>query len=162
MSAAEKAFAQQAEDYPAHAMAWMHHATWKGPVKIPLDHIDPDMKWMDGADPDHVQDFVAKLKAGKKLKPSILVAVPGGEKLHLIDGHHRYLAAAEMGEPLRGLVGTVGQAHGGWETMHDFQQEPGPEKGTKAASDLDIWARANPGLGIRVAADIWNDLAGAR
>ena len=149
--AAAKAFEQEAEDYPAHAIAWMHHATWMGPVKVPLDHIEPDVKWMEGADPDHVQEFVERRKAGKKLKPILLVKTPGSDKLKLADGHHRYLAEAELDEPPRAFIGTVDAEHGGWETMHRYQKAPstgGDGDGSKAA------------LGRQMAA--WNRLAGAR
>jgi phage portal protein BeeE len=136
-----KVFAQQAEDYPAHAMAWMHHATWKGPVKVPLEHIEPDMRYMDGASPEHVQDFVKRLAAGKKVKPVIFVKTPGNPKLQLIDGHHRYLAYAELGQPVRGFIGTTGTDHGDWETMHDYQLDRGAERGAKAqrAREMAVW-----------------------
>lgn len=149
-NAAAKAYEQQSEDYPAHAMAWMHHATWIGPVKVPLDHVDPDMKWMDGADPDHVADFVKRIKAGKKLKPVILVKTPEADKLKLADGHHRWLASAEMEQPVRAFIATVDAEHGDWETMHDYQRDDGDgaERGSKAA------------LGRQMAA--WNRLAGVR
>jgi HK97 family phage portal protein len=120
--AAEKVFEQQAEDYPPAAMAWMHHATWMGPVKVPLGHIDPKMPWMDGADPDHVQDFVDLLQKGKKLKPVLLVKTPSSKKLQLVDGHHRYLASAEMKQPVRAFVGTVDADEGPWTAMHKQQR----------------------------------------
>lgn len=120
-SAAVKVFSQEAEQYPAHAMAWMHHASWSGPVKVPLDHVQPDMRWMDKSSPDHVQDFVNQIRDGKKLKPVILVKTPGSSKPKLVDGHHRYLAAKQENVPLRAYIGTVDSDHGGWETMHDYQ-----------------------------------------
>lgn len=124
--AAAKVYEIAAEDYPASAIAWMHHAHWKGPVNVPLGHVDWEPDGMEGNDPDHVQDFVKKLKAGKKLKPVILVKTPGSDKLYLADGHHRYLASAEMGKPVRAYVATVNQTHGGWETMHSAQQKTRP------------------------------------
>jgi HK97 family phage portal protein len=149
---AAKVFEQQAEDYPSHAMAWMHHATWSGPVKVPLDHIQPDMDLMDGADPDHVQDFVRRRQAGKKLKPVILVKTPGSEKLQLVDGHHRYLAEAELKEPVRAFIGTTDADHGGWEIMHDYQLNPAPGGGKGRGDTQD--------RGRRMAA--WNRLAAMR
>lgn len=129
--AGAKAFALVADDYPPSAMAWMHHAAWSGPVAVPLDHIEPMMKWMDGASPDHVQDFVKRRQDGKKLKPVLLVKRPGHDKLLLVDGHHRYLAEAELGEPVRAYIGVVGSDEGPWETMHD-QQYPGRGRGAAA------------------------------
>jgi hypothetical protein len=76
---------------------------------------------MDGADPGHVQQFVKRRQAGKKLKPVLLVKTPSGKKLQLVDGHHRWLAAAELDEPVRAYIGTVDQDHGPWESMHNQQ-----------------------------------------
>lgn len=123
--AAAKVFQQEATDFPASAMAWMHHATWVGPVKVPLAHVDPEMPWMEGADPDHVQEFVDQRQDGKKLKPVVLVKTPSDPKLKLVDGHHRWLAAAELAEPVRAFIGTVDKDHGDWETMHEHQYANG-------------------------------------
>lgn len=132
--AAAKVYEIAAEDYPPSALAWMHHATWKGPVNVPLGHVDWTPDEMDGADPDHVQDFVKKLKNGKKLKPVIMVKTPSGDKLQLVDGHHRYLAAAQMQVPVRAYVGTVDEDHGAWETMHAAQRGKGGRGDTTANS----------------------------
>lgn len=137
--AAAKVFEQTAQDYPPAATAWMHHATWSGPVAVPIDHIQPQIKWMDGADPQHVADFVKKRQQGKKLKPVILVKTPGNPRLLLVDGHHRYLAEAELDEPVRAFIGTVAADHGPWESMHD-QQRGNAARNTAAA-------RAAPGSG---------------
>jgi len=150
--AAAKVYEQVAADYPPAAMAWMHHATWTGPVMVPLDHIQPMMQWMDGADPDHVQDFVRRRQAGKKLKPALLVKTPGSHLLLLVDGHHRYLAEAELGEPVRAWIGTTASEHGDWEVMHDFQLRP-PAGGGAGRGDTQARQREMA---------IWNSLAGAR
>jgi HK97 family phage portal protein len=148
--AAAKAFEQEAEDYPAHAIAWMHHAQWMGPVKVPIDHIEPDMKWMDGADPDHVQEFVERRQKGKKLKPVILVKTPSNDKLLLVDGHHRYLAEAELDEPIRAFIATVDADKGDWTDMHKYQKSDGDgaERGSQASQTRQMAA--------------WNRLAGVR
>jgi HK97 family phage portal protein len=123
LDAAAAAYQQEAEDYPAAAVAWMHHAAWTGPVQVPLDHIDPDMSAMDPADPDHVQDFVAELKAGEELKPVILVKRPGHPRLLLVDGHHRFLASIAERVPVRAFIGTVDSDSGEWEQMHVQQRD---------------------------------------
>lgn len=136
--AAAKAFEQEAPDYPAHALAWMHHAQWSGPVRVPLSHIRPMAKWMDRLDPAHVADFTARLQAGKKLKPLILVKTPGADELLCADGHHRLEAEREAAQrddtqgSARAFVATVGAEHGGWETMHDFQLDSGARPGAAA------------------------------
>lgn len=160
--AAAKVFDQVADDYPPSAMAWMHHAAWSGPVNVPVDHIEPMMKWMDGASPQHVQDFVKRRQAGKKLKPVLLVKRPGHDKLLLVDGHHRYLAEAELKEPVRAFIAVVDADHGPWETMHD-QQFPGNGRGDAgnallAASRIRAGAGGDPDmadLARRVQQDGW-------
>lgn len=147
--AAAKVFEQEAKDYPPHAMTWMHQAQWKGPAMIPLAHIAPQMQWMDGADPDHVQDFVKRLKAGKKVKPLVLVATPDSPKLFLVDGHHRYLAYCELDMAARGFIGSVASDHGPWEQMHSYQMDHGgKEQGALAPANAREMA-------------VWNSLAGA-
>lgn len=113
-----KVYQSVADDYPPAALAWIHHVDWKGPVSVPLGHIDATMNDMDGADPDHVQHFVKKLQKGKKLKPLLMVKTPKSSTLRLVDGHHRYLAYAELGMPVRAYIGSVNSEHGPWEGMH--------------------------------------------
>lgn len=119
--AAEDVYQQLAEDFPPAACDWAHHAMWKGPVMVPLDHIDWTPDQMDASSPDRVDHFKKKMKKGKNLKPVILVKTPDTSKLQLIDGHHRYLAAAEMGSPVKAYIATVDSENGPWETMHDSQ-----------------------------------------
>ena len=120
-AAEEEVFKQESEDYPPKAMGWIHHAQWKGPLTVPLSHVEPDMKWLDRVDPKHVQDFVKRVEDGHDLKPVILVKTPGDDKLQLIDGHHRYLACVEKKIPCLAYIATVDKDHGAWEKMHDYQ-----------------------------------------
>ena len=135
---AAKVFAQESTDFPPDAMAWMHHATWAGPVKVPLTHVDPEMPWMDEPDPAHVHDFVQQLQDGKKVPPVLLVKTPGDGKLKLVDGHHRYLASASLQRPVKAYIGTVDSKHGGWETMHvhQFSHQPGQGGGGDVTAQL--------------------------
>ncbi len=110
------------QDYPASAMSWAYHATWSGPVNVPLKHVDPDMSAFDTADPNHVDDFVAMLQNGEKIKPVILVKRPGKHKLLLVDGHHRFIAASVVKQDhVKAYVATVDSDHGPWEDMHAAQ-----------------------------------------
>ena len=104
---------------------------------------------MQGADPEKVQKFVERIQKGKKVKPVIAVKTPKGHKLLLIDGHHRWLAYAELGMPVPSFIGTVDAEHGPWETMHGFQKD--------SANGGDD----NPDNRLRQMA-AWNALAGAR
>ena len=131
--AGAKVIAQLAKDYPPGAMAWAHHASWSGPVSLPASHIEPDMKWMDLADPAHVADFTQLIAAGKKLKPVILVKTPSGDRPKLVDGHHRYLADVQEEQPVRAFIGVVDADRGPWETMHDRQLDGGRRPGLPAA-----------------------------
>lgn len=148
---ATRAYEQEAKDYPGTACAWMHHANWKGPVKVQIQDIDPEIQWSEGSDPDHVQDFINRIKDGKKLKPIILVKTPGEDKLQLVDGHHRFLAAAEMKSPIRAYVGTVDSEHGPWEDMHKFQDPDNKKKnGGKKATGLKKDKKKNKDVGATV------------
>lgn len=118
-----KVLQQLARDYPPEAVAWAHHADWSGPVNLPTNHFEPDMKWLDLASPAHVADFVEQIQRGKKLKPVIAVKTPKSAKPKLVDGHHRFLADEQMNCPVRAYVATVDKEHGPWETMHDSQYE---------------------------------------
>ena len=131
--AAARVFEQAAKDYPPGAIGWIHHAQWKGPLNVPLDHIDPTPEWLDTKiRPEHVQKTVERRRRGKKLKPVILVKTPDGDKLQLVDGHHRYLAAFELGESLPAYVGTVAEENGPWEGMHSQQRRTVPDTANAA------------------------------
>lgn len=119
--AAAKAFETAAHDFPPEAMAWMHHASWVGPVDVPLDHINWTPDEMEGPNPGKVDKFVKDIEAGKELSPGILVKTPSGVRLHLADGHHRYLAYARLKKPMRAFIGTVATDRGPWETMYEQQ-----------------------------------------
>jgi NADH:ubiquinone oxidoreductase subunit len=125
-----KVFQQAADSFPPQAVGWMHHADWSGPAMVPLQHIDWTPEEMQNPDPDRVDKFCKELQDGKKLKPVILVKTPGSNKLQLVDGHHRFLAAAELQEPVRAFIGVVDEDEGPWETMHDMQY---PETTTNKA-----------------------------
>lgn len=146
---AAKVIAQAARDYPPAALAWMYDADWSGPVKLPADYIEPDMQWLDSADPHHVQDFVRELRDGNELKPGIAVMTPGAERPKLVDGHHRWIASDQEGVPFRVFVGRVSAAHGPWETMHDHQDDGRPHARLMPYGD----AEAAAGLLRRILGD---------
>jgi HK97 family phage portal protein len=122
-NAAKKAIQQEAKDYPPEAIAWMYHATWTGPIEVPLNHIDSDMSAMDPADPAHVQDFVRDIENGDNFNPVILVKRPSYPLLLLVDGHHRYLACQIERLPVAAYIATVATDIGPWMSMHSQQQD---------------------------------------
>lgn len=148
--AATRAFQQETKNYPADAIAWMHHADWKGPVNVDVADIEPDMNWSSGPDPKLINKLRKNIKNGKKMKPAILVKVPGSDKLQLADGHHHYLASAEEGAPLRAFIGTVSEDHGPWEDMYKYQDPGNNKKKGKKGGDVpknnaptDIWSQVS-------------------
>ena len=131
-------------------------------MKVPLGHITRTLADMDGADPAHVAEFVAQLQAGKKLKPVIRVKTPRRDKPLLIDGHHRFLACAELAQPVRAYIGTADAEHGPWETMHDHQFGHGGRGDGPAAA---AWRAAAAALADSAMGDprrraAWNAMAG--
>lgn len=142
--AAEKAFEQEADDYPPSAIAWMHTASWMGPVDVPLEHIDWTPDAMEGVDSRLIHKYMKRLQDGDELKPVILVKTPGADMLQLIDGHHHYLAYAELKRPVLAFIGTVTDDHGPWETMHDqqYEQHTGGQKNAATLSKGQVRYRA--------------------
>ena len=132
-SVSTKAIAQLSSDFPPDAIAWAYHATWTGPIDVPLNHIDPDMSAFDQEDPEHVQDFVAEIRAGNALKPVILVKRPNFPLLLLVDGHHRELADELTGVPVTAFIATVSQDYGPWQIMHRQQIDRQPDNMANAA-----------------------------
>ncbi len=135
---AGKVYEESAKNFPAEAIAWMHRASWKGPINVPPEHIDFEDTEMNRTQDDEqlVCRFADKLRSGEKVDPVVLVATPKGAKLKLVDGHHRYLAAVRVGVPVRAYIGTVNAERGPWETMHDTEYQDGAKNSARNASKL--------------------------
>lgn len=132
--------AQMRENYPPKALGWMKDAQWSGPVDVPLDDIDFDDidRWAASHDKARVKHFRKKLRRGEPVKPAVAVQEPGGDKVKIIDGHHRSLAARKEGQPVRAYVGTVDADGGPWDETHVWQHHHGADPANKAAvTDLD-------------------------
>jgi ParB-like chromosome segregation protein Spo0J len=76
--------------------------------------------WTAEPDDKKVKRFMQDIRDGV-VKPAILVNEPNNEKMVIADGHHRSLAAQELGVPVRAYVATVGMVHGDWDFMHSHQ-----------------------------------------
>ena len=79
----------------------------KQPVKIvdvsKLTPFEPTDKMDPKDNHDNMMRFVDKIKAGKKLKP--IVIVPHEGKLLIVDGHHRYFAHKKAGvDKIRAVI----------------------------------------------------------
>lgn len=125
---------QLAPDYPPESMGWIHGAHWSGPTAVPLSKIDFDDvdSWDASGDPDKVDAFTEKIRAGK-MKPVVVVKTPGDDRLKVVDGHHRVLAYQKLKKPVMAWVGKVGAKVGPWTQMH-ASQHSGSETGTEPTS----------------------------
>lgn len=125
---------QLAPDYPPESMGWIHGAHWSGPTAVPLPKIDFDDvdSWDASGDPDKVDAFTEKIRAGK-MKPVVVVKTPGDDRLKVVDGHHRVLAYRKLKKPVMAWVGKVGAKVGPWTQMH-ASQHVGSETGLEPTS----------------------------
>ena len=102
------------------------HIPWIGPVEIPLTSIDFSNKdnWQAAQpeDAEHVEMFADKMANDDFSKPVILVNNPSNDnKMMVVDGHHRVLAAQQNGSPVVAYVGQIGTDRGPWDKLHSKQ-----------------------------------------
>lgn len=119
-------FNQLAQDYNEKDIEFVKHIPWIGPVEIPLSSIDFSNKdnWQAAQpeDQDHVDMFADKMQNDNYTKPVILVNNPSNDnKMEVVDGHHRTLAALQNGQPVPAYVGHVGTDRGPWDKLHAKQ-----------------------------------------
>ena len=100
------------KNFPSPALRWVAKIRWAGPVDIPLSLIDASSEkdWAASHEQAHVDQIAADLEAGKEVNPVIGIVRPGHAHIRMIDGRHRYRAAAKLGRPVRGYVGFVTDA----------------------------------------------------
>jgi len=119
-------FDQLKDDYNESDLQWVLHITWIGPVEVPLSSIDFSNKdnW-EASQPDnqeHVDKFADKMANDNMTKPIIVVNNPSNDnKMMVVDGHHRALAALQNGQPVPAYVGHVGSNSGPWDKLHSKQ-----------------------------------------
>lgn len=117
---------QLAEDYKEKDIEFVLHLPWIGPVEVPLTSIDFSNKdsWQAAQpeDQEHVEMFADKMAEDNFTKPVILVNNPSNDnKMMIVDGHHRALAALQNGQPVMAYVGQVGKDRGPWDKLHSKQ-----------------------------------------
>lgn len=121
-SIADAVYQQLAEDFPERWIEWVRSAQWKGPIDVPLDSIDfvHRKTWTAKPDDKKVRRFMKDIK-DDAVKPAVLVNEPDNNKMIISDGHHRALAAKELGVPVKAYVAHVSSVRGPWDEMHSNQ-----------------------------------------
>ncbi len=97
-------------NFPDPAIDWVRRASWIGPVEIPWDRInDANIdSWAASHQPDAVNTFARRIRSKTdKVNPSICIQGHDGDKVDIIDGHHRALAHKKLGQPVLAYLGTV-------------------------------------------------------
>lgn len=97
-------------NFPDPAIDWVRRTSWIGPVQIPWDRINDDSvdSWAASHQPGRVNEFVRRLRSKTdKVNPSICIQGHNGDKVDIVDGHHRALAHKKLGQPVLAYVGTV-------------------------------------------------------
>lgn len=121
------------KNFPGKAIKWVKDARWTREL-VPLHDVDFDgeASWAAHHQRDRVQEFTDKLESGKRLKPAILVRVPGKHRLRIVDGHHRALAYRQLGKPIDAFVGAVPDGDDRWITTHTAQLNQGDDPRNKS------------------------------
>lgn len=130
-----------AEDYNEKDIQWVLHIPWVGPVEVPLSSIDFSNKdnWQASQPEDEkeVDKFADKLADDNFSKPIVLVNNPSNDnKMMVVDGHHRALAAAKNGTPVVAYVGQIGTNRGPWDKLHSKQVGSEQEESNQTESSL--------------------------
>jgi hypothetical protein len=147
---------QLAQDYQDRDIEFVLHIPWIGPVEVPLSSVDFSNKdnWQASEDDKKVDMFADKMANQNYSKPIVLVNNPSNDnKMMIVDGHHRALAALQNGQPVNAYVGQVGSTNGPWDRLHSKQvgskqaslssnQKPGIEMEKEISRQVDKSAKA--------------------
>ena len=132
---------QLSDDYKEKDIQWVLHIPWIGPVEVPINSIDFSNKdnWQAAQpeDQEHVDMFADKMKNDNYTKPVILVNNPSNDnKMELVDGHHRSLAALQNNQPINAYIGQIGSDRGPWDVLHSQQKDS--KEGSKQKSQQSL------------------------
>lgn len=152
---AEHVYNQMLANYPPKAIQWIKKARWIGPMAVDPDRVDTqdEDSWAASHEPGRIKHFIKDIKKGKDIKPGVCVQEPSQETVKVIDGHHRFLAARESGEPYKAYVGFVDQDSGPWDETHSFQFHQGADPKNKSAETPELSTVHRP-LGTH---GLWHD-----
>lgn len=120
---------QLTRNFDPKGLGWVLTTTWRGPEPVPIEDLDLDAvaTWAAAHEPVQVDRFVARIKAGKAVRPAVVVQTPRGTgKMKVVDGHHRVLAWRRLGQPATAYVGQVPRDVGPWDETHAFQDRDRP------------------------------------
>jgi hypothetical protein len=135
-AAADVIYRQLSENYPPHSIKWVKRLKWRGPVEVALDAVDDDSDrtWAAHHQEKHVKRFEQKIKSGKGVNPIVAVTYPGHKRARIIDGHHRFFAYRNLGQPAVMYVGAApsGEPEDPWFMAHVYQENQGASPANKA------------------------------
>jgi 8-oxo-dGTP pyrophosphatase MutT (NUDIX family) len=120
---AREVYQQLLGDFPADKVRWVLALHWTGPQVVPLDQVDfsNEDSWAASHDPKRVGKFAKKIRAGKKVKPAILIDRPGHPQALVADGHHRAKAYRLEGRGVYAYVAHPRENLGPWDELHASQ-----------------------------------------
>jgi 8-oxo-dGTP pyrophosphatase MutT (NUDIX family) len=136
-------------NYPASALDWMDDADWYGPTDVSLNDIDLDDadSWAASHQAKRVGRFADQLRDDpESVRPAVSVLEAGSDKIDVVDGHHRTLAAKKRGKPLTTYIGKVPAGDTRWEETHVYQFDQGDNPHNKGAKSI-----VAAGLAVRAA-----------
>lgn len=135
---------QLSHDFPVKAMSWLDHAVVEGPIAVPINTVNTGDReeWAATHEPEKVEHFKSKMATGS-MKPILLVQAAGKNKKNIVDGHHRFTAAEQLGHThVLAFVAHVPKKSGPWDEMHSFQNiTPGPRPISYKPYDVKAFTR---------------------
>lgn len=125
------------KNFPPEAIEWVNDAQWTMQI-VPLHDVDFDSEnsWAAHHQQDRVHEFADRIRNGERLKPPIMVNVPGKHRLRIVDGHHRTLAYRLLGKPVPAFVGAVPEGDDRWMETHSSQIHQGSDPANKGKKTI--------------------------
>lgn len=129
---AAEVYAVMRRNFPPEALDWVNDAQWTMEI-VPLHDVDFDNEksWAAHHEQDRVHHFAQQIESGERVKPPIMVRVPGKHRLRIVDGHHRTLGYRSLGKPVPAFVGAVPEGDDRWEETHSYQVHQGDDPANK-------------------------------
>ena len=123
------------------------------PIHVLPGQVDTSDKgdWNATADTAKVAAIKRRYKRTGKMKPVVMVRAPDHDRDVIVDGHHHFLAAEEMGVPVRAYVAHVPSRKGPWSTLatRQLNGKPRPREsvtGRLSKDEAGYAPAASPGV----------------